>query len=73
MKVNPKKYHNIQKLFSRVKFNYVTIQIEIIIAIIFFSNILRMLKGVLNVRSFVMFGSRPRLHRQNQDGIIIKF
>ena len=39
MMVNPKKYHSIQKLFSRVKFDYVAIQIEIIVIILMFFNI----------------------------------
>ena len=39
MMVNPKKYHSIQKLFSRVKFDYVAIQIEIILMILMFFNI----------------------------------
>ena len=39
MMVNPKKYHSIQKLFSRVKFDYVSIQIEIILMILMFFNI----------------------------------
>jgi len=33
MMVNPKQYHSIHKLFSRVKFDFVLIQIKIIIAI----------------------------------------
>ncbi len=39
MMVNPKKYHSIQKLFSRVKFDYIAIQIEIILMILMFFNI----------------------------------
>ena len=39
MMVNPKKYPSIQKLFSRVKFDYVAIQIEIIVMILMFFNI----------------------------------
>lgn len=34
MIVNPKKYHSIHKLFSRVRFDYVAIQIEIIVMIL---------------------------------------
>ena len=41
MRVNPKKYHTIQKLFSRVKFDYVAIQIEIIVWILYFFEILK--------------------------------
>ena len=36
MKVNPKQYHSIHKLFSRVRFDYVAIQIEIIVWILFY-------------------------------------
>jgi len=39
MMVNPKKYHSIHKLFSRVKFDYVAIQIEIILMILIFFKI----------------------------------
>lgn len=39
MMVNPKKYHTIHKLFNRVKFDYVGIQIEIIIMILLFFKI----------------------------------
>lgn len=39
MKVNPKKYHSIHKLFNRVRFNYVSIQIEIMIWIVTFFQI----------------------------------
>ncbi len=39
MMVNPKKYHTIHKLFNRVKFDYVSIQIEIIIRILLFFKI----------------------------------
>ena len=39
MMVNPKKYHSIHKLFNRVKFDYVVIQIEIIIMIVSFFKI----------------------------------
>ena len=39
MMVNPKKYHSIHKLFSRVKFDYVAIQIEIIVMILMFFQI----------------------------------
>lgn len=39
MMVNPKKYHSIHKLFSRVRFDYVGIQIEIIISILMFFQI----------------------------------
>jgi len=31
MMVNPKKYHSIHKLFNRVKFDYIAIQIKIIL------------------------------------------
>jgi hypothetical protein len=39
MMVNPKQYHSIHKLFSRVKIDYIAIQIAIIIAILRFFNI----------------------------------
>jgi hypothetical protein len=39
MMVNPKQYHSIHKLFSRVKFDYIAIQIEIIIMILKFFEI----------------------------------
>ena len=39
MMVNPKKYHTIHKLFSRAKFDYISIQIKIIIAILMFFKI----------------------------------
>jgi len=57
MKVNPKKYHNIQKLFSRVRFNYVTIQIEIIIAIILFFNILKI---SISIDDSIIYRSRKK-------------
>ena len=39
MMINPKQYHSIHKLFSRVKFDFVLIQIKIIIAILLLFNI----------------------------------
>ena len=39
MIIDPQKYHSIHKIFSRVKFDYIAIQIEIVIAILLFFKI----------------------------------
>ena len=65
MKVNPKKYHSIHKLFSRVKFDYVAIQIEIILAILMFFQIEKI---SVSIDDSIVYRSRkkkvPNGHKQ---------
>ncbi|MEA3371457.1 MAG: transposase [Campylobacterota bacterium] len=65
MIVNPKKYHSIHKLFSRVKFDYVTIQIEIIVMILSWFNID---KVSISIDDSIVYRSRkkkvPNGHKQ---------
>jgi len=65
MRVNPKKYHSIHKLFSRVRFDYVAIQIEIIVLIILF---FRILKISVSIDDSIVYRSRkekvPYGHKQ---------
>jgi len=57
MKVNPKKYHSIHKLFNRVKFDYVSIQIEIIVWILLFFKILKI---SISIDDSIIYRSRKR-------------
>jgi len=65
MMVNPKKYHSIHKLFSRVKFDYVAIQIEIIVMILLFFKIK---KVSISIDDSIVYRSRkkkvPNGHKQ---------
>lgn len=65
MLVNPKKYHSIHKLFSRVKFDYVGIQIEIIVMILLFFKIK---KVSVSIDDSIVYRSRkkkvPHGHKQ---------
>ena len=58
MKVNPKKYHSIHKLFSRVKFDYVAIQIEIILAILMFFQIEKI---SVSIDDSIVYRSRKKI------------
>jgi len=57
MKVNPKQYHSIHKIFSRVKFDYVAIQIEIIIWILLFFKILKI---AISIDDSILYRSRKK-------------
>ncbi len=57
MKVNPKQYHTIHKLFNRVKFDYVSIQIEIIVWIILFFKILKI---SISIDDSIIYRSRKK-------------
>jgi hypothetical protein len=57
MMINPKKYHSIHKLFSRVKFDYVAIQIEIIIAILMFFQIAKI---SVSIDDSIVYRSRKK-------------
>jgi len=65
MKVNPKKYHTIHKLFSRVRFDYVGIQIEIIVMILMFFKIAKI---SISIDDSIVYRSRkkkvPNGHKQ---------
>lgn len=65
MIVNPKKYHSIHKLFSRVKFDYVAIQIEIIVAILL---LFKIDKISVSIDDSIVYRSRkkkvPNGHKQ---------
>ncbi len=65
MRVNPKKYHTIHKLFSRVRFDYVTIQIEIIVMILLFFKITKI---SVSIDDSIVYRSRkkkvPNGHKQ---------
>jgi hypothetical protein len=65
MIVNPKKYHSIHKLFSRVRFDYVGIQIEIIVMILLFFKIK---KVSISIDDSIVYRSRkkkvPNGHKQ---------
>lgn len=65
MRVNPKKYHNIHKLFSRVRFDYIAIQIEIIIWILMFFEIKKI---SVSIDDSIVYRSRkkkvPHGHKQ---------
>lgn len=65
MIVNPKKYHSIHKLFSRVKFDYVAIQIEIIVAILL---LFKIDKISISIDDSIVYRSRkkkvPNGHKQ---------
>ena len=57
MMVNPKKYHSIQKLFSRIRFDYVTIQIEIIVWILLFFQIVNI---TVSIDDTIVYRSRKK-------------
>jgi hypothetical protein len=57
MMVNPKKYHSIHKLFSRVKFDYVAIQIEIIVMILMFFQIAKI---SISIDDSIVYRSRKK-------------
>ena len=57
MMVNPKKYHSIHKLFSRVRFDYIAIQIEIIVAILLFFKIARI---SVSIDDSIVYRSRKK-------------
>ena len=57
MKVNPKQYHSIHKLFNRVKFDYVAIQIEIIVWIVLFFKILKI---AISIDDSIIYRSRKK-------------
>jgi hypothetical protein len=57
MRVNPKKYHSIHKLFNRVKFDYVAIQIDIIIAILMFFKISKI---SISIDDSIIYRSRKK-------------
>ena len=65
MIINPKKYHSIHKLFSRVRFDYVAIQIEIIVMILLFFKIR---KVSISIDDSIVYRSRkkrvPNGHKQ---------
>ena len=65
MRVNPKKYHSIHKLFSRVRFDYIAIQIEIIIWILMFFGIEKI---SVSIDDSIVYRSRkkkvPHGHKQ---------
>ena len=65
MRVNPKKYHSIHKLFSRVRFDYVAIQIEIIVTILLFFKITKI---SVSIDDSIVYRSRkkkvPNGHKQ---------
>ncbi len=55
--VNPKKYHTIHKLFNRVRFDYIAIQIEIIIAILKFFQITKI---SVSIDDTIVYRSRKK-------------
>jgi hypothetical protein len=57
MMVNPKQYHTIHKLFSRVRFDYVSIQIEIIVAIVLFFKIGKI---TISIDDSIVYRSRKK-------------
>jgi hypothetical protein len=57
MMVNPKKYHSIHKIFNRVRFDYVLIQIEIIILILIFFKIDKI---SLSIDDSIVYRSRKK-------------
>lgn len=65
MRVNPKKYHTIHKLFSRVRFDYVAIQIEIIVMIL---RVFEIDKISVSIDDSIVYRSRkkkvPNGHKQ---------
>lgn len=65
MMVNPKKYHSIHKLFSRIRFDYVAIQIEIIVLILLFFQITKI---SVSIDDSIVYRSRkkkvPHGHKQ---------
>lgn len=65
MIINPKKYHSIHKLFSRVKFDYIAIQIEIILIIL---TLFEIVKISISIDDSIVYRSRnkkvPEGHKQ---------
>ena len=57
MAVNPKKYHSIHKVFNRVKFDYVAIQIEIMIWIVKF---FKLVKVSISIDDSIVYRSRKK-------------
>ena len=57
MKVNPKQYHTIHKIFNRVKFSYISIQIEIIIAIL---RVFKLDKVSISIDDSIVYRSRKK-------------
>ncbi len=57
MMINPKKYHSIHKIFNRVRFDYVAIQIEIIIAILMFFKIKKI---SISIDDSIVYRSRKK-------------
>ncbi len=57
MMINPKKYHSIHKIFNRVRFDYVAIQIEIIIAILMFFKIAKI---SISIDDSIVYRSRKK-------------
>jgi len=56
--VNPKQYHTIHKLFSRVRFDYVSIQIEIIVAIVLFFKIVKI---TISIDDSIVYRNQKRI------------
>ncbi len=63
--INPQKYHTIHKVFSRVKFDYISIQIDIIIAILL---LFKIDKISVSIDDSIVYRSRkkkvPNGHKQ---------
>jgi len=57
MMVNPKKYHSIHKLFNRARFDYIAIQIEIIMAIVLFFKIAKI---SISIDDSIVYRSRKK-------------
>ncbi len=57
MMVNPKQYHSIHKLFSRIKFDYVAIQIEIIVMIL---SLFQIIKISVSIDDSIVYRSRKK-------------
>lgn len=57
MVVNPKKYHSIHKLFTRVKIDIIAIQIEIIVTIIKYA---RVVKIAISIDDSIVYRSRRK-------------
>ena len=57
MMVNPKKYHSIHKIFSRVKIDYIKIQIEIIMKVL---NVFEIKKISISIDDSIVYRSRKK-------------
>jgi len=57
MMINPKKYHTIHKIFNRVKFDYVAIQIKIIVMIL---SLFKILKVSISIDDSIVYRSRKK-------------